>query len=157
KSAARLKNDNAEVFVGLADAYRLSGSFNDAQANYKLAVLFMSRNPNFNKDEAADIYSKIGYVIGRQCEINVQKFVPCEWPAAVTALEKAVQLSGSQLDYANLGWAYYNAARMDIDARQPDLARPKLELAKATLQKARNGNPAIVDGVLQNLGAVQID
>ena len=155
--AAKLKNDNAEVYAGLGDAYRLNNNFNDAQANYKLAILFMTRNPSFNKDEAADIYSKIGYVIGRQCSINMQRFVPCEWPAAVTALEKAVALSGNQLDYANLGWAYYNSARMDMDANHADLARPKLELARATLQKALNGNPAIVDGVLQNLGAVQID
>lgn len=157
KTAARLKNDNWEVFAGLGDAYRLSGSFNDAEANYNLATIFITRTSNYNKDEAADIYSKIGYVIGRQCEINMKKFVPCKWPTAVRALEKAVELSGNQLDYANVGWAYYNLARMDIDAKLPDQARPKLELAKTTLQKALAGNPAIVDGVLQNLGAVQID
>lgn len=157
KAAAKLKNDNAEVYAGLGDAYRLAGKYNDAEANYNLATVFLSRNPNFNKDEAADIYSKIGYSIGRQCEVNMRQFIACKWPTAVKALEKAVELSGNQLDNANLGWAYYNLARMDIDAKLPDQARPKLELAKSTLQKALGGNPAIDDGILQNLGAVQID
>ncbi|MEO7539023.1 MAG: tetratricopeptide repeat protein [Pyrinomonadaceae bacterium] len=158
KAAAKLKNDKWEVFMGLAEASRQNNEFNSAESNYNLAALFLMRNQEFNKETAADIYSKIGYVIGRQCEINTAKFMPCKWPLAVKSLEKAVELGGNPLDNANLGWAYYNNARMDLDARQVDAARPKLELAKATLQKALAvASPAIVDGILQNLGAVQID
>jgi tetratricopeptide (TPR) repeat protein len=158
KAAVKLKNDQWEVYSGLAESYRQAGEFNNAESNYNLATLFLMKNAEFNKETAADLYSKVGYVIGRQCEINMQKFLPCKWPSAVKALEKAVELGGNPLDNANLGWAYYNNARMDLDARQPEAARPKLELAKATLQKAlATGGPAIADGVLQNLGAVQID
>ncbi len=157
KQATKLKNDNGEVFAGLGDAYRQTGNFNDAESSYNLAILFLTRNPGFNKDQTADIYSKIGYVIGRQCEINMKQFIPCKWPSAVNALEKAVALTDSPLDYANLGWAQYNNARMDIDAGRKDDGHAKLLTAKATLQKALNGNPAIADAVLQNLGAVQND
>lgn len=157
KEALKLKNDNWEVFAGLAESYRQTDDFNSAEANYNLAGLFLTRTKDFSKDTAADLYSKVGYVIGRQCEINIQKFVPCKWPAAVKALQKAVDFGGNSLDNANLGWAYYNSARMDIDAKQPAEARPKLELAKTNLQIALTGSPAIADGVLQNLGAVQID
>lgn len=157
KAAVKLKNDKWEVFYGLAEAQRQAEDFSGAEANYNLAALFLTRNPDFNKQTAADIYSKYGYVIGRQCPINMQKFVACQWPSAVKALEKAVELSGNSLDNANLGWAYYNAARMDLDARRPNDAMPKLQLAKVNLQKALADNPSIADGVLQNLGAVQID
>lgn len=157
KAAVKLKNDQWEVYNGLAESYRMAEDFNNAESNYNLSALFLMRNKEFNKETAADIYSKIGYVIGRQCEINMQKFVPCKWPSAVKALEKAVELGGNPLDNANLGWAYYNSARMDLDAKQVDAARPKLELAKVNLEKALAGSPAIADGALQNLGAVQID
>jgi len=158
KAATKLKNDNWEVFAGLADAYRQTNSFNDAVANYNLAALFLTRTKDFDKIAAADLYSKAGYAVGRQCEINLRKFVACNWPGAVQSLEKALELGGRPLDNANLGWAYYNAARVDIDAKQPDLAKPKLELARSNLQKALSaGDPKIADGVLQNLGAVQVD
>lgn len=157
KQAAKLKNDNADVFAGLGDAYRQMGNFNDAASNYNLATLFMTRLPNFNKDEVAEIYGKIGYVIGRQCEINTRNFTPCNWPTAVKALEKAVELTGNAFDYSNLGWAYYNAARVDMDAKRDADAQAKLQLAKTTLEKAISMNPASVEGPLQNLGAVQID
>lgn len=157
KIAAKLKNDNWEIFAGLAEALRESGDYNGAEANYNLAGLFLTRNPEFNKDTAADLYSKVGYVIGLQCEINIKNFVACKWPSAVKALQKAVDIGQKPTDYANLGWAYYNSARMDIDARMPADAVPKLELAKTNLLKALAGDPAIADGVLQNLGAVQID
>jgi tetratricopeptide (TPR) repeat protein len=66
-------------------------------------------------------------------------------------------LLDNPVDYANLGWTYYNAARSDMLAALPADAKPKLEKAKTALQKALTGPPAIHDGVLQNLGAVQID
>ena len=155
--ASKLKNDNAELYAGWGDAYRQLGNFNDAEAKYRLATTFLTRTPNFNKDVAAEIYSKIGYAIGRQCPINQAKFIACKWPSAVTALKSAVALTDNPLDYANLGWAQYNDARMDIDTNDPAKARPKLEAAKATLEKALAAGPPVADGVLQNLGAVQND
>lgn len=157
KTAARLKNDNWEVFEGLGDAYRMARNYNDAEANYNLAVLFLTRNPGFNKEAAAGIYSKTAFVLGAQCEINRRTNLPCKWSTAIRATDRAIELLDNPLDYANLGWAYYNWARMDLDVRNTIEAIPKLEKAKAALQKALTGPPAIRDGVLQNLGAVQID
>ncbi|MEP6946269.1 MAG: tetratricopeptide repeat protein [Acidobacteriota bacterium] len=157
KTAVRLKNDNLESYVGLGEAERLAGNFNDAESAYATAKDLTMRNPEFSKDDAADLYSKIGYSIGRQCELNMRQAIACRWPAAIDAFKKAVDLAGSPLDSANLGWAYYNAARVDINSRRPDAARPNLELAKTALQRALSGGPQIADGVQQNLGGVDID
>lgn len=74
KQAAKLKNDSGEVFAALGDAQRMVGNFVEARSNYDLAALFMSKSKDYGKDEIADIYSKIGFVIGRQCEINQKNF-----------------------------------------------------------------------------------
>ena len=156
-AAKKLKNDNWEVFAGLGETNRMLGSFNDAEANYNLATLFLTRMKDYNKDTAADLYSKAGFVIGLQCPLNMAKFVACKWPTAVKNMENAVALSNDPIDYANLGWVYYNAARMDIDNKDVAAGKAKLDLAKTALIKAIAGNATIADGSLQNLGAVQID
>lgn len=158
KEAVKLKSDNPEVAVSLGDAYRLSGDYNQAYGSYDLATLFMSRGKDYSNDEQAEIYSKIGFVIGRQCELNIRAAMPCSWPAAIAALEKARELGGSNAaDIANLGWAYYNAARIDQFDKKPDAARAKLELAKKNLQLAVDGKPAYIEGPLLNLGMVLTD
>ncbi len=163
KAAEKLKADNWEVLLSLGDAYRMSGEFGNAIPRYNNALLFYTKQPNYNKEVAADINSKLGFTLGNQCGVNMAKFVSCErptnlWQAAVAAMEKAVELGGGNpIDQANLGWAYYNYARIDIDANNPAAATAKLELAKAALQKAIAGNPVVADGALQNLGGVLID
>lgn len=157
KAAARIKNDNWETLAALADAYRGAGDFNNAISNYNLAAMFLTRQPNFNKELAADLYSKAGFSIGKQCEINMAKFVKCQWPGAVIAMQKAVELSGSPLDYANLGWAYYNAARTDIDLKDTAAGQAKLVLAKEALLRAIQSGTVVADGAYQNLGGVLID
>lgn len=157
KAAAKLKNDNWEVFAGLGESYRMVKQYNEAESNYGLAILFLTRNRDFNKDTAADLYSKTAFVIGAQCGINRQTNLPCKWPAAIRATQEAIKLQDNPVDYANLGWAYYNFARIDLDMRNVAEGRPKLEQAKTALQKALSGPKAIHDGVLQNLGAAQID
>lgn len=158
RAATKLKNDNIDAQIGLGDANRLAGNFNDAAGNYNLATTLISRSPNFPKDEAAAVYSKIGYVIGQQCQINMKKAIACQWPGAITALEKAVALGGGNaVDYANLGWAYYNAALTDgYDKREAD-KKVKLQLARANLEKAVAINPSYVEGPLLNLGMVRTD
>ncbi|MBX3292461.1 MAG: tetratricopeptide repeat protein [Acidobacteria bacterium] len=157
KAAAKLKNDSWEVFAGLADSYRQTNDFINAEVNYRLAATFYTQQPDFVKDTAADLYSKLGYVIGAQCDEAIRKFQPCKWGAAVRAMEQAVDLANNPVDVANLGWAYYNAARMDLNQRNPTAAAPNLEKAKAALERALAGAPQISDAILQNLGAVQID
>lgn len=160
EKALRLRNNSIDAYANLGDAYRLStrqNKFNDAEAKYNLAISFIERDPTFSKTEAADIYSKIGYVVAKQCEINMAKAVKCGWTRATSSLEKAVGLSQSPVDYANLGWAYYNAAKSDqYDKRQAE-ARVKLVKAKDNLQRAVESNPHFLEGPLLNLGMAYSD
>lgn len=157
KQAERLKNDNIEVLVNLGDAYRLMGNYNDAEAKYNLATVFIERQQNYSRDEAADIYSKIGFVIAKQCELNLRNALPCRWDVAVRALEKASTITENNVDTANLGWAYYNAAKNDMVNKRPEVAREKLEKAKAALQKAAFSSPKYIEGPLLNLGMTLTD
>ena len=157
KQAERLRNNNIEVLVNLADTYREMGNYNDAEAKYNLATVFIERDPNYSRDEAADIYSKIGFVIAKQCEINMKKALPCRWEVAVRALEKASTITDNNVDTANLGWAYYNSAKRDIANKQPEAARAKLEKAKLALEKAAFSSPKYIEGPLLNLGMTLTD
>lgn len=152
KEAVRLKNDNWAAFENLGDAYRQLLNYNDAEANYKLAALFIERTKDFNKEQAADIFSKSAFMIAKQCELNMARAVKCRWDDAVNNLEKASQYSSTGVDYANLGWAYYNAARADLARNDAAAAKPKLEKAKIALQKAAANNPKFIAGPLLNLG-----
>jgi O-antigen biosynthesis protein len=157
RQAERLRNDNIEVLVNLGDAYRQMANYDDAEAKYNLATVFIERDKNYNKDEAADIYSKIGFVIAKQCEANMKKFVPCRWDVAVRNLEKASAITDNNVDTANLGWAYYNAAKNDIANKRSAEARVKLEKAKVTLEKAAFASPKYIEGPLLNLGMTLTD
>ncbi len=156
-NAKKLKNDSWETYAGLGDANLKLGNFNDAAANFNLAATFVTRNPDFNKDVAADLYSKAGFAIGQQCPLNQAKFVPCQWPLAIKALEKAVELGGKPIDYTNLGWAYFNASRVDRDNKMAADQQAKLQLAKTNLQKAIDANPPFIDSARANLGSVLLD
>jgi tetratricopeptide (TPR) repeat protein len=156
--AKKLKNDNPDVYAALGDAYRLAGSYNDAESSYALARDFMLRNKDYSPDEIADVYSKIGFVVGRQCEQNMKNAIACRWPAAIKALEKAVELGGGNTaDFSNLGWAYYNAARIDFLEKRDADGKDKLLQAKMNLEKAVAANPTYVQGPLLNLGMTLTD
>ena len=160
--AKRLRNDNAEVVANLADAYRQIGDYNQAETNYSLAVLFFERQRDFAQNKAtrdltADIYGRWGFVIAKQCEMNVKRGMSCKWNTAVNALDKASALSHDNFDTANLGWAYYNAARADMAAGRKDEARAKLLKARDNLKQAIETNPGYMQGPLLNLGMVYTD
>lgn len=156
-NAKRIKNDSWETYAGLGDANLKVGNFNDAASNFNIAATFLTRVADFNKDTAADLYSKAGFAIGQQCPLNQAKFIACQWPAAIRALEKAVELGGKPIDYTNLGWAYFNASRVDRDNKMIADQQAKLRLAKTALQKAIDANPPFIDSVLENMGTVQND
>jgi len=156
-NAKRIRNDSWETYAGLGDANLKLGNFNDAASNFNIAATFFTRVPDFNKEIAADLYSKIGFAIGQQCPLNQAKFVPCQWSSAIKALEKAVELGGKPIDYTNLGWAYFNASRVDRDNKMVADQQTKLQFAKTNLQRAIDANPPFIDSALQNLGAVQND
>lgn len=157
KEATRLKNDNIEAFSNLGDAYRQVGNFNDAEASYNLALTFISRDKNYSREETAQIYSYAGYVIGRQCEINSRKRMACGWTRAIKNFEKAAELSPNASDYTNLGWAYYNSAKIALLQQSAAEGKAGLANAKTALQKAVAMNPTFIEAPLLNLGVAQID
>ncbi len=157
--ASKLRNTNYQAFNNLGDAHRqmTPPNYNQAESNYNLAAMFIQRQEGFNKEEAADMYSKAAFSIAKQCEINIKQAKPCRWDAAVKALEEADKLSTSGVDAANLGWAYYNAARSDMFDGNTQAALPKLEKAKVALQKVANSNANFVSGPMLNLGMALTD
>lgn len=157
KAASRLKNNEWEVFAGLGDAYRQNKEYEQAQANYNLATLFLGNSKDPNKETLADLYSKVGLSVGQQCDINAQKNIACNWAGAIRSLKKAAELTENPIDYVNLGWAYFRDGHTDATMKDLVSARPKLELAKAALQKAVAAGPPASDFALQNLASAQID
>ena len=155
--STKLKNDNAEAYENLADAYRQIPDYQKAEAAYKLAALFIERTPDFDKEQAADIYNKSAFMVAKQCELNMTRGVPCRWGDAITYVEKAAQHSKTAVDSANLGWVYYNAAREDLSFRNEAAARPKLERAKTALTVAAATDSKFSAGALVNLGRVLSD
>jgi tetratricopeptide (TPR) repeat protein len=153
EKAVKLKNDNVQAYINLGDAYRNAKNYEKAESNYNLAVSFFERMPDFDKNDKADTYNKIGYVIAQQCPINTAKILPCRWNTATVSLEKAVALTNDNVDYANLGWAYYNAAQRDMIDNKPADAKAKLEKARADLQKATSAtNSNYLTAPMVNLG-----
>lgn len=169
EKAKELRNNNAEVVANLGDAYRQSEDpalqdrkYELAETNYNLAVLFIERRPDFAtsaeaRQLAAEINGRKAFAIAKQCEINMARAIPCKWNTAAQALEKASQLSDSAVDHANLGWAYYNAAKSDIVAGRTAEGRTKLEKARDSLRKAIDSDSKYREGALLNLGMAYTD
>jgi len=157
EKAVKLKNDNVLAYINLGDAYRQAKNYEQAEAKYNLAVSFFERQPDFDKTDKADTYNKIGYVVAQQCPINVTRFLPCRWNVATMSLEKAVALTNDNVDYANLGWAYYNAAKKDAADRKDAESRAKLEKARVNLEKATAADSRFLNAPLVNLGMALVD
>ncbi|CAN5208417.1 hypothetical protein BH20ACI2_BH20ACI2_24370 [soil metagenome] len=157
KAAVKLKNDKWELLASLADAQREAGLFNDASGTYNLAIFFMTKDPNHSKARLADFQSKIGFSIGRQCDIDTARSVACRWPSAIKALQAAADLTNDPIDNVNLGWAYFRFAHPQAEMRNMTAAMPNLILARAALEKAMSGKPEVAEYALQNLAAVLID
>ena len=152
EKATKLKNDNIQAYINLGDSYRQLKNYEKAEGSYNLAATFIERAPTFDRVDAADTYNKIGFVIAQQCPINASKGIPCRWDTATRALEKAVALTNDNVDYANLGWAYYNAAQKDFADHKDDTAKQKLEKARVNLQKATNVDSRYLTAPMVNLG-----
>ncbi len=117
----------------------------------------MPKKPGYDKAKVAEFNSKIGLVIGQQCDVNQAKRIICNWPSAIKALQKAVDETQNPVDYVNLGWAYFRAGHEEAENKNLPVATPFLENAKAALQKAVDSGPPAEDFALQNLASVYID
>lgn len=113
-----LKNDYWEAHANLGDTYRLKNEFGKAEGSYRIASTRL-------KDDA-ELYSKYGYVLGRQGK----------WKPSVDQLNNALNIDKNGFDYANLGWAYYNSAQINQRNKRDAAYKADLENGKVALQKA---------------------
>lgn len=169
----KIKNDYVEAYINLADSYRMLadgdktikgkfGLLGQALGRYSLALTFIESDPDlavkFSKDELADIYSRYGYTAGEHNMLASVQGIVHNWDRSISLLTKAAETKNESLDYANLGWAYFNSARIDLKPN-PDAARAKLLNAKSNLEKARSMNPnqIVLSAIRVNLGITLID
>ncbi len=169
----KLKNDYVEAYINLADSYRQLaesepamrvkyGLYAQAISRYSLGLTLIKNNPKlsdvYTRDELGDIYSRYGYTAGEHNILSSAQGIIHNWDKSIDALTKAAEIKNEALDYANLGWAYYNSARIDLKPN-PDAARKKLLSAKTNLEKARSMNPnqVVLTAIQLNLGITSID
>ena len=148
KQASLLKNNDAEIRENLGDVYRQMKRYDDAINEYRLATTLIEANKPKDRDvqSIADLYSKYGFVLAR-----AEK-----WANTTTALNKAVSINPDNVDYTNLGWAFYNAAQVDVKNKNDAAAKEKFIKAKDALEKAatlNSQNP----GTYMNLGLTLTD
>lgn len=168
-----LKNDYAEAYVNLGDAYRqMADSIADVRERYKtlqksssaynLAVTFIENDPKigeeFSEDEIDEIYNKFGYVAGQINILAAQLGIRHNWDKAIDLLTKTTLKNASAIDYTNLGWAYYNASRIEI-VSDPQRGKETLQKARTNLEKAISMNPdkIVLSAARLNLGYTLID
>ena len=113
-----LKNDYWEAHANLGDTYRMKNEFGKAEGSYRIASARI-------KDDA-ELYSKYGYVLGRQGK----------WKPSADQLNNALNIDKNGFDYANLGWVYYNSAQNNLRNKRDAAAKADLENGKIALQKA---------------------
>ncbi len=146
--AALLRNNDPEIRENLADVYRQLNQYDKAASEYQLATTLIEANKPKDRDNQsiADLYGKFGFVLGR-----LEK-----WGSSATALNRAVALSPDNIDFTNLGWAFYNGAQKDFVAKDKAAANVKLAQGKEALQKAASMNSQNA-ATYMNLGLVQND
>lgn len=135
QEAIRIDGANAQAHANLASSYRQLEQYPQANASYKAAA-----EKGINKDP--DLYSEWGFCLGKTNE----------WDKSVARLNTARELSPNAVDNNNLGWGYYNAARVDKENKNDAAATAKLELGKAFLEKAVEQDPKL-DAAYLNLGS----
>jgi tetratricopeptide (TPR) repeat protein len=134
RKALALDPENAEARANLASAYRQMERYAEANGEYKIAAQKIKNDPDF--------FSEWGFCLGK---VN-------EWSKAIERLRTAQDLSSDAIDYTNLGWAYYNAAKTAEKADKQAEADAQYEQGRATLQKAVELNPRLA-AAQYNLGA----
>lgn len=133
--ALKLDPSNAKTHAHLASTYRQMERFADANAQYRAAN-------EKGIDGDPDLYSEWGFCLGKTKE----------WDKAAARLGTAEQLSPTAVDHNNVGWASYNAARVDMENEKNDEATVKLQAAKSAFQKAVEMDSNLSAAFL-NLGA----
>jgi tetratricopeptide (TPR) repeat protein len=134
QEAIKYDSTDAQAHANLASSYRQLEKYPEANKEYWAASTTIKNDP--------DLHSEWGYCLGKTNE----------WDKAVAQTITARQLSPTPIDDTNVGWAYYNAAQADKQAKKDADAAAKYELGKAFLQKAVAANPRF-DAAYLNLGS----
>ena len=135
KQVIALDATHPDAHANLAGAYRQLERYAEANAEYKSAAEFI-------KDDT-ELFSEWGYCLGKVDE----------WTKAVARLQTAKELKADAINYANVGWAYLNAAQKDVADKNTAEARANFLQAKEFSQKAIALNPQLTP-VLLNLGLI---
>jgi tetratricopeptide (TPR) repeat protein len=134
QNVVRIEPANYAAQANLASTYRQLERYAEANAAYKAA------EPGYTK--SPDLYSEWGFCLGKTNE----------WDKAVARLLTARDLEPTAVDNTNLGWAYYNAAKVDKKAGNEEAAKAKFELARTYLNTAVQQDPKL-DAAYMNLGS----
>ena len=134
QNVVRIQPENYSAQANLASTYRQLERYSDANAAYKAAEPGNTKNP--------DHYSEWGFCLGKTNE----------WDKAIARLLTARELSPSAVDNTNLGWAYYNAAKVDKKNGNKEAADAKFALARTYLNTAVQQDPKL-DAAYLNLGS----
>ena len=134
QNVVRIQPDNYTAQANLASTYRQLERYSEANAAYKAAEPGNLKNP--------DHYSEWGFCLGKTNE----------WDNAIARLLTARELSPTAVDNTNLGWAYYNAAKLDKKNGNEEAAKAKFEQARTYLNTAVKQDPKL-DAAYLNLGS----
>ena len=124
---------NYQAHANLASTYRQMEKYPEANAEYKLASEGI---------KSADLNSEWGFCLGKTAE----------WDKSVARLQTAKEISPTAIDNSNLGWAYYNEANTQTQAKEPEKAKANYSLAKSALEVAVQQDPRL-DAAALNLGS----
>lgn len=135
QQAIKYDDNNAEAHANLASTYRQLERYPEANAEYKLAeAKGIKNNP--------DLYSEWGYCLGKTTE----------WDKSAARLETARAISPTAIDDNNAGWAYYNGAQADKNAKNEAASKEKLQKSKTSFETAVQKDPKL-DAAYVNLGS----
>jgi tetratricopeptide (TPR) repeat protein len=135
QEAVQSDPNDYQAHANLASTYRQLEQFPKANAEYKTA----SQGIN-----TSGLYSEWGYCLGKTQE----------WDKAVARLNTASEMTPTAIDNSNVGWGYYNAGKLQVNAKNDAAAKTDFELARNFSQRAVALDPKL-DAAYLNVGASQ--
>jgi superkiller protein 3 len=133
QNVVKVEPNNFQAHANLASTYRQLERYAEANAEYKIAS---------NGIKTADLYSEWGFCLGKTAE----------WDKAVARLSTANEISPDAVDNSNVGWAYYNQATVQAQAKDDTAAKANYQQAKIYSEKAAQQDPNL-DAAYLNLGS----
>lgn len=124
---------NYQAHANLASTYRQQEKFSAANAEFAIASEGI---------KTAELYTEWGYCQGRASE----------WDKSIASLSSAKEINPNAIENSNLGWAHYNAANAQKEAKDTEGANANYGQAKSYLEVAVEKDPKL-DAAYLNLGS----